>query len=88
MARFGDPRFDHLWDDGVQVGHWYKDHVVPRLGELRHNREFNTGYVWDAFFLYAKSVKWAAAPPHPLAAGAPIIEQFPVPESALRVIGK
>ncbi|MBM3460556.1 MAG: hypothetical protein FJX76_00450 [Armatimonadetes bacterium] len=90
-ARFTDSRFEHLWDTRMDIALWLYQNWVPKMPPtISYNREFATGFVWDAFFLYPDGVKWDALPPEPVVGNAPIVEYFSSIEQAVRgmMVGK
>jgi hypothetical protein len=63
---FDDPRVTSFWDPHRIVGNWFGQHSVGGLG--------GEGFtVWDAFYGFRGSARWAAAPTGVVAAGSDII---------------
>ncbi len=53
-----DPRVLHFWDEGKQMGKFYRKHLG--LGE-----SYRPEALWDAYILYDGAATWEAAPsPH------------------------
>jgi hypothetical protein len=61
---FRDPRVTSFWDPHEISGRWFGKRAQGGYDGL---------VVWDAFFAFAPSAKWADPPTGVVAAGAPII---------------
>jgi hypothetical protein len=61
-----DPRVRHFWDPDRVVGTWFADENVGGLGY--------SGIVWDAFFVFEASARWAERPDPLTSSGAPVVE--------------
>jgi hypothetical protein len=60
---FADARVTSFWDPREISGRWFGQH---KLGNL-------DGIVWDAYYAFAPTTRWASGPNHLVATGAPII---------------
>jgi hypothetical protein len=63
---FDDPRVTSFWDPRRIAGNWFAEHAVGGLGG-------DGVTVWDAFYGFRGTARWAATPTGVVATGSDII---------------